>query len=280
MASRIAIGLVGAFVGAIACLLWLRPPPEPAAAHSHATQLEQPGPRLRALEDERDQLRAELDGLRALLDARPTDAASASAPPTPAATPPGLASPTPILPSTLAGLALPPEFRGFDDRSLYAVGVDADEVERLRLVFDEYELDAGALFSKAQTEGWLTSPRYQRGREALLERYKKAREEMGDEAFDRLLYGARKPNRLVLSHVPERSVAGQVDLRIADLIMSYDGERIFTRDDLAFEIARGLVGETVRVEVLRDSVSVVVWVPRAELGASLAAIRQPPLPTR
>ena len=182
MATRIAIGLLGAFVGAIAALLWLRPPPTASVVLAPAPA-EDLGPRVRALVDERDALQAEVDVLRAALDARPSEvlrspalaspAPQPVAPPAAAAAPPaaaaqlGQASPMPIPPGALAGLALPPDFRGFDERSLYAVGVEDHEVERLRAVFEEFSLDAGSLFSTAQAEGWLMSSRYQKGREEL-----------------------------------------------------------------------------------------------------------------
>ena len=130
----------------------------------------------------------------------------------------------------------------------------------------EIEMESLNLRYKARREGWLRTPEY---REAVRQLSDGLRQELGENLYDRFLFASERTNRLQVESVMESSPAQQTGLQPGDIIVSYDGSRVFSRSDLNEATGRGEIGETVPVEVRRGNEFFEVELPRGPLGVRL-----------
>lgn len=158
----------------------------------------------------------------------------------------------------------------FDAAALAAHGAPPDEIERLNDIFSESEMDRIELAHRARREGWHRKKRYFNEIEAQQSRL---REDLGDETYDLLLFASGRTNRVVLSDVLGDSPAASAGLQPGDMILSYDGERIFKRRDLLRATTQGEIGDSVPVDVLRAGHLVRLYTARGALGARLRSAR-------
>jgi hypothetical protein len=267
---------IGVAAGALALAggLWTRATPEPApadvAARSPQAELEALRAALATERDARLSLQAEVEMLREVINdlgaGTRFDAPSAHAPTADAAT----AAPAPT--EAPAESADPASW--FDAAGLAALGLSESEVERLRLVFEESELEAIELRNQAQREGWAATPRFVQATQLQLAAL---RESLGDELYDRYLYASRRSNRVLVREVLSISPAARAGVRPDDLILSYDGKRIFGWRDLVRAAAQGEAGRSVPLEVMSPEGSLRrLTIPSGPIGIRLREERRAP----
>ncbi len=162
-------------------------------------------------------------------------------------------------------------FRGRDPASsieerLLLAGFDPDLARTVRQREDERQMKELYLRDQATREGWLNSQRYQQEIQELRTSGATIRQELGDDRYDQYLYAMGRPNRIGVDRVLKTSPAQQSGLREGDSIVAYDGERIFSVQELIAYETRGKAGETVTMEVIRDGRRVQIYVPRGPLG--------------
>jgi hypothetical protein len=280
---------VGALSGAAAAGLWLSTPGP--AASARALPLERPADRpalgdtaadgtpeatdasaarIVTLRSELDDLRARLEAetaareqlarrLRQLANARPTGADEAAGEPSADA-------------DRAAASGGPPPF--FDGGALVALGVSQADVAWLHELHDDFEMQQLELADRATREGWFATPRYFQEHTQQLAAL---REELGDEVYDLVLYAAGENNRVIVGDVLQSSPAERAGLEPGDVVLGYDGRRIFNGTELRGATAEGERGELVAVDVLRDGRPRRIIVPRGPLGVRVRTERQPPL---
>jgi len=161
----------------------------------------------------------------------------------------------------------------FDSDRLLANGVREDEVERLREIFDASEMELIDLRNRATREGWLRSGRYMT---ELHELRAGLREEIGDESFDLLLYATGRNNRVLISNVLGDSPGQRAGLRPGDVVLSYDGKRVFKPTELQHATTQGRLGDPVVVEVLRGDEIVRLSLARGPIGVKLKEDKRMP----
>jgi hypothetical protein len=174
---------------------------------------------------------------------------------------------------TAAGPEKAEEQLWFDSRLLLANGVPSHEVERLREIFGASEMEIINLRHQAMREGWLRSGRYRR---ELHDLRIGLREEIGDESFDLLLYATGRKNRVVITDVLGDSPGERAGFQPGDVVLSYDGKRIFKAAELQRATTQGRLGVGVTVEVLRGGEVVRFYPARGPIGVKLKAKRQMP----
>lgn len=166
-----------------------------------------------------------------------------------------------------------------EDRRAVLTGAGVAEDLAADIVWREaqYELDRLELRDLAIREGWFRSDRY-REEFARVEREKPdLRAEIGDDAFDRYLFGAGEDNRVRISSVIAGSSAETAGLNPGDLIERYDGNRVFSFTELREATTEGDRGELVPVEIRRaDGRRDQLWLPRGPLGVRMDLIRTDP----
>jgi hypothetical protein len=193
---------------------------------------------------------------------------------------PAAARPAALLPAAEVAEAAeaanpPPEPGWFDEASLVESGVRSDEASRLREYFEEIELERLYLLDQAKREGWFGSPRFRQTNQELVARMI---EDLGEDGYDRLLYGSGQHNRVKVVDVLKDSPASHAGLRQGDYIVRYAGERIYQGRTLTDATASGAPGASTAVDIERGNEELRVYVPRGPLGVRIEAARHLPAP--
>lgn len=159
-------------------------------------------------------------------------------------------------------------------------GLSADEVHRQRLISGGFTSDeADWIFAQEQAlelEALMAQHEYQRalrdGAEAQHPGprrqfiFDQLREQLGDEYYQRYLEAQGFPTEVHVGRIIPGSAAGQAGLLPGDRILGYAGKKIFSMRELTELTLQGEVGESVLVEVERDSTPIQVTVPRGPIG--------------
>lgn len=171
------------------------------------------------------------------------------------------------------GSVQPPAW--FDAIELIDLGVAPAEVAAIRETFDAHQLDILYLRDRAAREGWDRKPRFAN---ELASMRATLREELGDEDFDLLLWATGQNNRVVLSSLLTGSPALAARLEDGDVVVRYADAAIFNGRELQLATRAGEAGQQVRMDVLRGSEELRIYVPRGPLGVQLRPARRPPEP--
>lgn len=162
----------------------------------------------------------------------------------------------------------------FHEDELESAGLRPHEVERLQDLFNSSEMQLIDLEHQARREGWYRKPRYW---QSLRQMRNELREEAGEEDYDLLLYATGRMNRVVIDGVLRDSPGDQAGLEPGDVVLSYEGRRIYKAPELKRATIQGQVGDRVTIDVLRDGERVRVYALRGPLGARLRPERILPL---
>ena len=92
-------------------------------------------------------------------------------------------------------------------QNLLAAGIDEQTALQLQQRSDQYQLARLELFDRAAREGWTDSEQLSSELEVLDETQVDLREALGDEAYDRYLYQAGRPNRVEIASIITGSAA-------------------------------------------------------------------------
>ncbi len=163
------------------------------------------------------------------------------------------------------GAASDPGARGERERLMMAglSGQGADAVIR-RL--EGVEMARLRLRDQAAREGWLDTDRYRSELDALPSVSQVLRQELGDVDYDDYLYAASQANRVMVASVMQDSPARLAGVEPGDVIFSLAGQRVFEADDLLEVASTGSAGETVSLQVIRDTEVVELHMPLGPLG--------------
>ncbi len=94
------------------------------------------------------------------------------------------------------------------------------------------------------------------------------RDELGDENYALYLEANGRPTAVTISTVYESSPALTAGLRPGDEIRYYDGQRVFSMDEIVDLTMSGAAGENVIVDISRDGVQMQISLPRGPLGVT------------
>jgi hypothetical protein len=164
----------------------------------------------------------------------------------------------------------------FNEDELVASGFAEERAAWLRERFEELQIEELYLRDEAHREGWARTPRLHREIGSLRA---EVRKEIGDEAYDALLFGAGRPNRVLASDVLRSSPAAEAGIQAGDVVFRYDGQAIFSGLDLRSATVAGKAGASVPVDVLRNGETHRFYIPRGPLGLRLRPVRRAPEPT-
>ena len=164
-----------------------------------------------------------------------------------------------------------------EERALLAAGVEPEVATQMKRRRDQLAMAEVYLRDQAMREGWYDTPRFREEMEDLAGQRISIRQELGDDSFDHYLFALGRPNRVRVDDVMFQSVAEEVGLRPGDMIVSYDGSRLFAPEDLVNQTHAGEIGDMVRLEVIRDRQPLELDVPRGPLGVRVGATQDMPL---
>lgn len=154
----------------------------------------------------------------------------------------------------------------FRQDALLELGLSESEVERIRQRWEQLTMDQ--LYAKDEhvREGGKSGPQLRR---EIARLKREARDELGEDAYDAMLYATGQKNRVTLQDVLETSPGWEAGLRPGDEVISYDGVRVFAPYQLRGLTRRGHPDGLAEVRVLRDGGLVRVFLPYGPLGARL-----------
>jgi C-terminal processing protease CtpA/Prc len=202
------------------------------------------------LEEEVAELRRRL----AALERGPTAAAVAA--------PPAEAAPAPV-----GGGA-----RGeVTEANLVAAGFSEAEAAYYRRRVDEAAMARLYLRDQAQREGWLNSERYRQELAAMPNVEQQLRSEMDDTTYARYLYATGRPNQVTIRRVLAGSAAEAAGIEPGDVLLRYDGERLYDTRTVRRATRDGSAGQSVGVEILRDGRRMQLFLPRGPIGVSMGS---------
>lgn len=164
----------------------------------------------------------------------------------------------------------------FDEAALLTAGLDPQRAAEMRARFEALEMDRLYLQDRATREGWHGTSRFVRERRALDERSRGLRAELGDAQYDWYLYATGQPNRVEVRDVLEQSPAGRAGVARGDVIERYDDARVFDVAELLEATRGGRAAESVALDVVRDGERVRIRLPRGPLGVRLRRHRREP----
>lgn len=175
---------------------------------------------------------------------------------------------------TNAPAAVPTAFRQTPAAErLVAAGVDPDTAAFLQRRQDAWQLERLELIDRAAREGWGDSEQLDQALDEYDETRPDLRADLGDEAWDRFLQESGRSNRVSIASIIPGSAADTAGLRVGDIVMAYDGVRVFVPGDLQSQTRAGTRGETVGVQVERNGSTQSLSVLRGPLGVTLARRR-------
>jgi S1-C subfamily serine protease len=97
------------------------------------------------------------------------------------------------------------------------------------------------------------------------------RDEIGDDNYDLLLFATGMNNRVIVSNVLRASPAMEAGILPGDVLVRYDGRRIFNRFELKLATTEGKAGSTVALDLERAGELVRIYAPRGPLGVTMQA---------
>jgi hypothetical protein len=162
------------------------------------------------------------------------------------------------------------------ERALTAAGLDAETAADIKFRQDDLAMNEMYLRDQAMREQWLDTPRFAEEMGKIDAERTSIRDEIGDDAYDRYLFALGQTNRVRVDDVLSESPAAGVGLQTGDMIIRYGETRIFAPRDLVDQTHGGSLGETVRLEVMRNGQRFEVEVPRGPLGLRVNPIQDMP----
>ena len=161
--------------------------------------------------------------------------------------------------------------------ALIATGIPAGQAALIQSRLDEQDLKQLYLKDRASREGWLNTARYRKEQRQAQNAYRELRSDLGDDAYDRMLYAIGQSNRVVVRDIMQNSSAEQYGLQANDRVYEYDGQRVFTGQELNdLVIQGGDAGTLVLVRVQRGEQQLDFYLPRGPIGIRLATSRELP----
>jgi hypothetical protein len=162
------------------------------------------------------------------------------------------------------------------EHALAEVGVSAQALDHYRGRYDELAERTAQVHHDAAREGWLNTPRFREEMDEIEADRLAVRDEIGDEAYDLLLFATGQTNRVQVNSVDQPQSGAVGALQSGDIIVSYDGVRIFSPAGLAIEMAAGTPGQSVRVDILRQGKPMQIDVPDGVLPIGMEVAQEPP----
>jgi len=165
---------------------------------------------------------------------------------------------------------IPQQVSGWvDAQRLAEAGMSNEQAASITQLYESVEMDKLYLRDRARREGWMASDRFRDEMDKLDQRTSNLRNELGDKAYDALLYATGRPNRVLVEGTLGNSPAAQAGIKQGDTILRYADKSIYSWYDLRQATGEGDANEMVPVEIQRGNKHLEVYVKRGPLGIRL-----------
>lgn len=160
--------------------------------------------------------------------------------------------------------------------ALVQTGIDSGTVEQILLRIGENRMALLSMRDKAVREGRADTDEYMAALETLANPSLSLRTEFGDEVYDRYLYAAGKPNRVLITDIYPNSAAAHIGIQRDDVVLRYASVAIFSMRDLKQATVGGVAGESVLIEWQRNGVHMYATLPRGPIGVEMDEVQYVP----
>jgi C-terminal processing protease CtpA/Prc len=158
-------------------------------------------------------------------------------------------------------------------KMLVDAGIDEVLAQEIIKRKDDHEYKLLDLRDRATREKFIGTTRFRKELSHLKNIDTTIRDELGDDVFGRYLYASGRTNQVKVSSIMQGSPAEYAGIVKGDVIISYDGEKIFSWHDLNRSTAKGQRDDMVLVDVKREDEIFNILVPRGPLGVKLEVNR-------
>ena len=155
-------------------------------------------------------------------------------------------------------------------------GIDETLASEIVRKQSETELARLELQDRARREGYFMTDRYEQELAQINAGATSLRDEIGEDEYDRFLYNSRLNNRVKVVSVMLGSAAEQAGIQKNDIILDYNGARMFSWNELKNATSEGQRDELVTISILRQGELFSLSIPRGPLGVRLGATRVNP----
>ena len=156
---------------------------------------------------------------------------------------------------------------------LMEAGIDEFIAQEIIKRKDEREYKYLQLRDRAVRDGYIGTPKFRKELQQLKIDGASIKNELGVDAYDKYLYAMGQPNRVKVLSIMQGSPAEYTGIMIGDMIISYDGEKVFSWQELNKATQRGERDESVIINIRRDGGVFNILVPRGPIGVKLEAVR-------
>jgi hypothetical protein len=164
----------------------------------------------------------------------------------------------------------------FDENRLRSLGLGGQEIDRLRDYAERMRTDAELALEDASRKDVNARSGASFEKDIAQRLWEQFRRDFGDEAYDVLRYGSHQTNRAQVEEVVAGSPAQAAGFQPGDAVLSYDGQRVFSQDELAALVRRTLGRGTIVVEVERGGRRTNLYVPHGQMGIVISGGSLPP----
>lgn len=161
--------------------------------------------------------------------------------------------------------------RQVDASTLVEAGFDSDEATFLADRWGQQQMALLELRDEATREGWVETPRFEEAARAVRSGPESMREELDEDSYERFLFSIGRSNRVTVEGVIPSSPAQAIGLEQGDVIVRYDGNRVYSGHDLRAAIAAGEGDLPATLEIDRDGETYELELPRGPIGVSVGA---------
>ncbi len=155
------------------------------------------------------------------------------------------------------------------DEALTLLGLTDTDIEQIKQRVADDEMKLIRLRNQAMREEWYGSKRWFEESAEIDEDVNIYREELGDDKYDRYLFQTGQRNRVVIQSIIPGSPGNEHELKEGDIILNYADNRIFRWNDLTSATSTGTPEEIVKMEILRDTEVLEIYIPRGPIGIRL-----------
>ncbi len=153
-----------------------------------------------------------------------------------------------------------PPGRQFNERVLTDLDYSPRTIRFMRDRWERSSADEDARAERNDQQKWVPGdPRNSEIRDTL-------RSDLGDGLYDAMLYATNQPNRVQVGNVIGTSAAAAAGLRIGDVIVNYDGERVFDPDEAKRLSESAEPDRLIEVWIQRDGEDIQMYVEGGPLG--------------
>ena len=239
----------------------------PSIDSSSSDTLEELRFELQRAEQERSDLREQVEALSIRLSALDKQPVASAAPPT-------------GTPSTRLGTTRRRGAGALTIDTLTEAGISERDANTIKSRLDELSMQRLYLRDQAQREGWLGKEEYRNEIRRLNLAQNNLEQEFGSDNYSRYLFAMGRPNQVNVQSVIDNSPAYNAGMQNGDRVVSYNGETVYDARTIRQGTQGGTAGEMVPVIVMRDGQRVELYVPRGPLGIQMTSesVRPPDSP--